>query len=120
MLREPGAFTLFAPSNDAFAKLPVGTLEGWFQSTNRPALARILNYHLVRGSLMAVDLARAVRESGGRVTLKTLNGAVLTVSLDGPTLLLTDEMGSVARLIQVDDFQKNGIVHLTDGVLTPK
>lgn len=119
-LQEPGPFTFFAPTNDAFGKLPSGTLENLVQSGKQPLLAQMLNGLLVPGRLAAIDLARAVQEGGGSVALKTLNGTNLTVTLDGSILKLTDESGATSRLTQVDLYQKNGIVHVVDGVFMPK
>lgn len=119
-LRGPGPFTFFAPTNDAFGKLPAGTLEKLVQSGNQPTLAKLLNGHLVPGRLAAIDLARAVQEGGGSASLKTLNGNSLTVTLDGPTLKLTDELGGTILLTQTDLYQKNGIVHVVDGVVMAK
>jgi len=119
-LRGPGPFTFFAPTNDAFGKLPSGTLQKLVQSGNQSALSQILNGHLVPGRLAAIDLARAVQESGGSARIKTLNGTSLTLTLDGSTLVLTDGFGGSARLTQTDLYQKNGIVHVADGVFMPK
>ena len=119
-LRGPGPFTFFAPTNDAFGKLPSGTLQNLVQSGNQTTLSQILNGHLVPGRLAAIDLARAVQEGGGSAQIKTLNGSSLTLTLDGNTLVLTDQFGGSARLMQTDMYQKNGIVHVADGVFMPK
>lgn len=118
-LSGPGPFTVFAPTNAAFAKLPAGTVETLVQPANKATLTKILTYHVVPGRVSAADLAGQIRAGGGRARLTTVEGGVLTASMRGDAVILTDEMGGVATVTQADVFQSNGVIHVTDTVSMP-
>ena len=118
-LSGPGPFTVFAPTNAAFAKLPAGTVESLVQPANKATLTKILTYHVVPGRISAADLMRQIRAGGGRASLTTVEGGTLTASLRGSAVILTDEKGGVATVTQADVFQSNGVIHVTDTVSMP-
>jgi uncharacterized surface protein with fasciclin (FAS1) repeats len=118
-LSGPGPFTVFAPTNAAFAKLPAGTVESLVQPANKATLTKILTYHVVAGRVSADDLIGQIQAGGGRARLTTVEGGVLTASLEGGSVILTDEMGGRARVTQADVFQSNGVIHVTDTVSMP-
>lgn len=118
-LSGPGPFTVFAPTNAAFAKLPAGTVDTLVQPANRAALTKILTYHVVAGRVSASDLMAQIRSGGGQARLTTVEGGILTASLRGSSVILTDEMGGVATVTQADVFQSNGVIHVTDTVSMP-
>ena len=118
-LSGPGPFTVFAPTNAAFAKLPAGTVETLVQPANKATLTKILTYHVVSGRVSAQDLIGRIRTGGGRAALTTVEGGVLTASLRGDAVILTDEKGGVATVTQADVFQSNGVIHVTDTVSMP-
>ena len=118
-LSGPGPFTVFAPTNAAFAKLPAGTVETLVQPANKATLTKILTYHVVSGRVSAADLVGRIRSGGGQARLTTVEGGVLTASMRGSAVILTDEMGGVATVTQADVFQSNGVIHVTDTVSMP-
>lgn len=118
-LSSPGPFTVFAPTNAAFAKLPAGTVESLVQPASKATLTKILTYHVVPGRISAADLMRQIRAGGGRASLTTVEGGTLTASLRGGAVILTDEKGGVATVTQADVFQSNGVIHVTDTVSMP-
>ena len=118
-LSGPGPFTVFAPTNAAFAKLPAGTVETLVQPANKATLTKILTYHVVPGRVSAADLMGQIRAGGGRARLTTVEGGTLTASLRGNAVILTDEKGGVATVTQADVFQSNGVIHVTDTVSMP-
>ena len=118
-LSGPGPFTVFAPTNAAFAKLPAGTVETLVMPANKATLTKILTYHVVAGRVSAADLMAQIRAGGGRAALTTVEGGVLTASLRGNAVILTDEKGGVATVTQADVFQSNGVIHVTDTVSMP-
>lgn len=118
-LSGPGPFTVFAPTNAAFAKLPAGTVEALVQPANKATLTKILTAHVVAGRVSAADLTAAIRAGGGRTTLTTASGDTLIATLEGGSVVLTDEMGGKARVTQADVFQSNGVIHVTDSVSLP-
>lgn len=118
-LSGAGPFTVFAPTNAAFAKLPAGTVESLVQPANKPTLTKILTYHVVSGRLSAEDIVGRIRSGGGRAQLTTVEGGTLTASLRGSSVILTDEKGGVATVTQADVFQSNGVIHVTDTVSMP-
>ena len=118
-LSGPGPFTVFAPTNDAFAKLPAGTVETLVMPANKATLTKILTYHVVPGRLSATDIVAAIRAGGGSARLTTVEGGILTARLQGSSVILTDEMGGQARVTQADVFQSNGVIHVTDTVSMP-
>ena len=120
-LKAAGPFTVFAPTNDAFAKLPAGTLDNLKKADNKEKLADVLEYHVVPGKLTSKDLALAVARSKGNATLTTVEGENLTVSINAEkNLQITDAKGNVALVTMFDVEQSNGIVHVINNVLLPK
>lgn len=117
VLKESKKYTLFAPTNDAFRKLPAAVQKGLLEGRNRQQLTHLLNYHLIKGALSADDLRKKIK-SGGTATLKTIAGESLTLaaSADGQ-LTITDETGKKANLIDLDRKQNNGYVHGINTVL---
>ena len=119
-LNGSGPFTVFAPTDDAFAALPSGTVRGLLRPSQRAQLSRILTYHVVSGRFTAADLATAVRVGGGTADLKTVEGGRLTVADRGRgRLRLTDAAGAHIDIEATDVSASNGIIHVIDGVLTP-
>ena len=118
-LSGAGPFTVFAPTNAAFAKLPAGTVDTLVMPSNKATLTKILTYHVVSGRLSAADLVRRIRANGGRAALTTVEGGTLTASMRGSSVILTDEKGGVATVTQADVFQSNGVIHVTDTVSMP-
>jgi len=118
-LSGTGPFTVFAPTNAAFAKLPAGTVETLVMPANRATLTKILTYHVVPGRVAAADLMGQIQAGGGRATLTTVEGSPLTASMRGSAVILTDEKGGVATVTQADVFQSNGVIHVTDTVSMP-
>jgi uncharacterized surface protein with fasciclin (FAS1) repeats len=118
-LSGPGPFTVFAPTNAAFAKLPAGTVETLLRPENKATLQSVLTYHVVAGRVSAADLTRMIRAGGGMARLKTVQGGTLTARLVGGKVVLTDAKGGRATVTQADVFQKNGVIHVTDSVSLP-
>ena len=118
-LSGPGPFTVFAPTNAAFAKLPAGTVETLVMPANKAMLTKILTYHVVSGRLSAADIMAQIQAGGGRAMLTTVEGGVLTASMRGNSVILTDEKGGVSTVTQADVFQSNGVIHVTDTVSRP-
>jgi uncharacterized surface protein with fasciclin (FAS1) repeats len=119
-LASKGPFTVFAPTNDAFSKLPSGTVETLLKPENRAQLAKILTYHIVAGRYPASAILAAIQAGGGSTTLTTVEGGKLTASLQGGSVVLTDENGGTSTVTQTDIMQSNGIVHVIDTVVLPK
>jgi uncharacterized surface protein with fasciclin (FAS1) repeats len=118
-LNSTGPFTVFAPTNDAFAELPAGTVDSLLRPSQRAALSRILTYHVVPGRITAADLTTAVRVGGGSATLTTVEGGRLVATVRRGTLTLTDAAGNRIGVTAVDIPASNGLIHVLDGVLTP-
>lgn len=118
-LSGPGPFTVFAPTNAAFAKLPAGTVESLTQPANRAALTRILTYHVVAGRVGAADLGAQIDAGGGRATLTTVQGGALTATRDGQSIRLTDAAGGSALVTTADVAGSNGVIHVVDTVVMP-
>lgn len=118
-LNGTGPFTVFAPTNAAFAKLPAGTVDTLLKPENKATLAKVLTYHVVPGKVTAAQLVAKIKADGGKTTLTTVAGGKLTASLMGNTVMLTDEKGGTAHVTQADVFQKNGVIHVTDAVSLP-
>jgi uncharacterized surface protein with fasciclin (FAS1) repeats len=119
-LQGIGPFTVFAPTNAAFAKLPKGTLENLLKPENKAALGKILTYHVVAGNLDAAVVLNAIKEGKGKVALKTVSGGTLSASLKNGKVILTDEKGKTATVTTTDLKAKNGVVHVINAVLMPK
>jgi len=118
-LASAGPFTIFAPTDAAFAKLPAGTVDTLLQPANRDQLRAVLTYHVVPGKLTAGQLVKLIRENGGKATLKTVQGGTLTASLSGSSVMITDAAGGTAKVTAADMTQSNGIIHVTDAVSLP-
>ncbi|KAB7648037.1 fasciclin domain-containing protein [Polymorphobacter fuscus] len=119
-LKGAGPFTVFAPTNAAFAKLPAGTVDTLLQPANKATLTAVLTYHVVAGKMNAKDIAAAIKSGGGKATLTTVQGAPLTASMMGKTLVLTDAKGGTSRVTIGDVNQSNGVIHVVDTVLLPQ
>jgi uncharacterized surface protein with fasciclin (FAS1) repeats len=118
-LNSPGPFTVFAPTDDAFAKLPAGTVETLVKPENRDTLDKILTYHVVAGRISAKQLENMIRKGGGKATLKTVQSEDLTATLSGNKIMLTDAKGGITTITTADVFQSNGVIHVIDTVLMP-
>lgn len=118
-LSGPGPFTVFAPTNAAFGKLPAGTVETLTQPANRAALTKILTYHVVSGRVTAADLAAQIQAGGGTATLTTVQGATLTATQAGGNVVITDAGGGTSTVTIADVLQSNGVIHVVDTVLMP-
>jgi len=119
-LEGPGPFTVFAPTNEAFAALPAGTVDSLLKPENKATLVKVLTYHVVPGRMTAVKLMKAVKEGEGEAHLKTVAGEDLTVKQAGPgKLTVTDSKGDVADVTIADVMQSNGVIHVVDKVLLP-
>jgi uncharacterized surface protein with fasciclin (FAS1) repeats len=119
-LQSKGPFTVFAPTNAAFDKLPKGTVETLLKPENLKMLQTILTYHVVAGKMNAEDLAKAIKKGNGKATLTAVSGGTLTAWMKGNDLYLTDENGSSAKVTITDVNQSNGVIHVIDTVVTPK
>ena len=118
-LGGPGPFTVFAPTNAAFEKLPAGTVDKLVQPDMKATLTKILTYHVVAGKMDAAEIAKAIKAGGGMASLKTVEGGALTAKMDGSKLVLTDEKGGSATVETADVYQANGVVHVIDSVVMP-
>jgi uncharacterized surface protein with fasciclin (FAS1) repeats len=118
-LNSPGPFTVFAPTDDAFAKLPPGTVEMLVKPENKDTLVKILTYHVVAGKVSAKELEKMIKKGGGKATLKTVQGEDITATVTGDKIILTDAKGSTATVTTADVFQSNGVIHVIDTVLMP-
>ncbi len=118
-LNSAGPFTVFAPTNDAFAKLPAGTVETLIKPENKATLDKILTYHVVAGKISSKDLAKMIKKGHGKATLKTVQGEDLVASMSGKNIILTDAKGGTATITTADVFQSNGVIHVIDSVLLP-
>lgn len=119
-LKSAGPFTVFAPVNDAFAKLPAGTVDFLLKSENKAALVKILTYHVVAGNLDANAVIAAIKSGKGKAVLTTVSGNTLTATIDNGKVKLTDEKGGVAFVTATDLKGSNGIIHVIDTVVLPK
>jgi uncharacterized surface protein with fasciclin (FAS1) repeats len=119
-LEGPGPFTVFAPTNAAFAKLPAGTVDTLLKPENKAKLASILTYHVVAGRMTKADLMAKIRAMGGKAELKTVAGGSLWVSSDMGKLWIWDESGGKAQVTIADVMQSNGVIDVVDAVLMPK
>ncbi|MDA0743405.1 fasciclin domain-containing protein [Brevundimonas sp. 3P9-tot-E] len=120
-LQGAGPFTVFAPDNAAFEKIPAATREGWMQPAQKAALTKLLTYHVVPGRLTAADIAAQAQANGGTATLTTVQGEKLTVKdAGGGQWRITDAKGGTSTITQADVAQSNGVVHIVDTVLMPK
>jgi len=118
-LKGPGPFTVFAPTNAAFAKLPSGTVDTLLKPENKATLTKILTYHVVAGRLSAADIKKMIKDGHGAAELKTVSGGTLTAMMQGSTIVLKDEKGGMSTVTQGNVFQSNGVIHVVDSVLLP-
>jgi uncharacterized surface protein with fasciclin (FAS1) repeats len=118
-LSSPGPFTVFAPTDTAFAKLPEGTVATLVKPANKGTLTGILTYHVVAGKVTSADLVALIRKNGGEAEIKTLAGGELTARLSGDKIVITDEKGRATAVTKADVATSNGVVHVTDGVFLP-
>ena len=114
-----GPFTVFAPTNTAFAKLPAGTVDNLLKPENKAQLQSVLTYHVVAGKLMAKDVLAAIKAGGGKAVVTTVQGGQLTASLMGGTVMLTDTKGRMAHVTAADLDTTNGVIHVIDSVILP-
>lgn len=119
-LQSKGPFTVFAPTNAAFDKLPKGTVETLLKPENLKTLQTILTYHVVAGKWNASDLMNLIKKENGKATLKTVSGGTLTAWMKGKDIYLTDENGNSSKVTIADVNQSNGVIHVVDSVVTPK
>ncbi|SEP57928.1 fasciclin domain-containing protein [Flavobacterium urocaniciphilum] len=120
VLMSKGPFTVFAPTNAAFEKLPSGTVETLLKPENKKLLQTILTYHVVAGKMNAKDLMAAIKKGNGKAVLNTVSGGKLTAWMKGNDIYLTDENGNSAKVTIADVNQSNGVIHVIDSVVTPK
>jgi uncharacterized surface protein with fasciclin (FAS1) repeats len=118
-LNSPGPFTVFAPTNDAFAKLPAGTVDNLVKPENKATLTKVLTYHVVAGTVGAKDIAAGIKAGGGKYEMTTVEGGKLWASMSGKKIVLTDEKGGMATITTANVFQSNGVIHVIDTVLMP-
>ena len=119
-LSGKGPFTVFAPTNEAFAKLPKGTVESLLKPENKATLQAILTYHVVAGNLDSKAVVAAIKAGKGSATLTTVQGGKLVGSIDGKNVILTDEKGNKSTITAVDILSSNGVIHVVDSVVLPK
>ena len=118
-LEGKGPFTVFAPTNEAFEKLPAGTVDTLLKPENKAKLTKILTYHVIAGKLSAAKLADEIKQGGGKATLKTVDGEKLTAMFNGKTIVLKDHSGNTSTVTIADVSQSNGVIHVVDTVLLP-
>ncbi|MHA7056249.1 fasciclin domain-containing protein [Aquimarina sp. M1] len=118
-LNSDGPFTVFAPVNEAFAKLPNGTVDSLLKTESKETLTSILTYHVVSGKFMATDVIKAIKDGDGTFTITTVQGGKLTASLDGDSVILTDTKGGKSKIILTDVDASNGVIHAIDTVVMP-
>jgi len=118
-LNSPGPFTVFPPTNDAFAKLPAGTVDTLVKPENKATLTKILTYHVVPGRITAKDIKDGIKAGHGKYEMKTVEGGTLTASIKDGKVILTDEKGGMAAVTTANVYQSNGVIHVVDTVLMP-
>jgi len=120
VLNSKGPFTVFAPVNDAFGKLPEGTVASLLKPENKKLLTAILTYHVVAGKFKAKDVVKAINDNGGKFVITTVQGGKLTASLKDGKVILTDVKGNISTIIITDVDASNGIIHAIDSVVMPQ
>ena len=118
-LSGPGPFTVFAPTNAAFEKLPAGTVDSLLKPENKDKLTKILTYHVVSGKMDAAKLKKAIKDGNGTAILKTVEGEDLTATMEDGTIGVKDAKGDVAKVTKANIMSSNGIIHVIDTVLQP-
>ncbi len=119
-LKGAGEYTVFAPTNEAFGKVPKATLDNLMKPENKEQLQKLLKYHVLQGKMTATDVLAKIKEAGGKLDVTTLNGEVLTLSEKGGKVMIKDAKGNTATVTSADMDASNGIVHVIDKVLMPK
>lgn len=119
-LASPGPFTVFAPTDAAFNKLPAGTVDTLVKPENKEMLTGILTYHVVSGMVDSKALAQQIKAGGGKAMLTTVAGGTLTAMMDGKNIVLMDAKGGKSRISTADVYQSNGVIHVIDSVLMPQ
>lgn len=120
-LKGKGPFTVFAPTNAAFDKLPAGTVESLLKPENKAMLTKVLTYHVLAGRYDSKKLMQLIKKGGGSATLTTVSGDTLTARMNGMNgITLTDEMGGSSNVTTADVYQSNGVIHVVDTVVLPK
>ncbi len=120
VLNSKGPFTVFAPVNDAFAKLPEGTVGTLLKPENKKLLTAILTYHVVAGEFKAKDVVKAITDNNGKFVIKTVQGGQLTASLKDGKVILTDVKGNTSTVVLTDVAASNGVIHAIDSVVMPQ
>ena len=120
VLNSDGPFTVFAPTNDAFAKLPAGTVEGLLKPESKDALTAVLTYHVVAGMFKASDVVMAIKKNDGKFKIKTVQGGTLIALMNGKNVNLTDAAGNTSTVVIADVKASNGIIHAIDSVVMPE
>ncbi|WP_422823476.1 fasciclin domain-containing protein [Variovorax rhizosphaerae] len=118
-LKGSGPFTVFAPTNEAFAALPSGTVDTLLKPENKPTLTKVLTYHVVPGKMDGPALMSAITAGGGKATLKTASGGTLTATMSGRNVMVSDAKGGTATVSIANVYQSNGVIHVVDKVLLP-
>ena len=118
-LKSAGPFTVFAPTNQAFDKLPAGTVEMLVKPENKATLTKILTYHVLAGKFDSNAIAQKIKKGRGSAKFKTVSGDTLTASMSGDNLILRDEKGGTSRVTIGNVYQSNGVIHVVDSVLLP-
>jgi len=118
-LNSDGPFTVFAPTNDAFAKLPDGTVETLLKAENKATLSSILTYHVVAGKFMAADVVKAIKDNNGKFVITTVNGEKLTAHIMDGKVMLQDAKGNSSTIVLTDVAASNGVIHAIDTVVMP-
>ena len=118
-LKSPGPFTVFAPTNAAFAALPAGTVDTLLKPENKPTLVKVLTYHVVPGKMDGPALMSAINAGGGKAVLKTASGGTLTATMSGGNVMVTDAKGGTAMVTIANVYQSNGVIHVVNKVLLP-
>ncbi|MBG9378433.1 fasciclin domain-containing protein [Panacibacter sp. DH6] len=119
-LQGAGPFTVFAPTNEAFDKLPKGAVDNLLKPENKATLTKVLTYHVVAGRYDSKAIAALIKAGNGKATLKTVSGGELMLSMKGSGLVITDEKGNMAMVTIKDVYQSNGVIHVIDTVVMPK
>ena len=119
-LSGPGPITVFAPTNEAFARLPKGTVENLLKPENKDKLVKILTYHVVKADAMSAAIGKMIKDDGGKHTIKTVSGGTLVAMMKGDKIVLHDESEGTATVTIADVKQSNGVIHVIDHVLLPK
>lgn len=120
MMKEEGSYTVFAPTNNAFSKLPEGTVENLLKPENKEQLKSVLQYHMVSGKIMSDQLVSAIKSNNGSYTFKTVTGEDLTAMMNGDQIVLKDGQGNTSHVVQGNVQAANGVVHVIDDVIMAK